>query len=502
LYFNWGDFPEKYMLKNEIREKYRVVVGLEVHAQLQTESKIFASDPNQFGVDSNTNISAITLGHPGVLPKLNKKAVEFAVKLGIACNCKIAEWQYFDRKNYFYPDLPKGYQITQDKTPICGPGEYLIKFKDAQGAPIEKAVKIHHIHLEEDAGKSIHIEDETDTLLDYNRAGTPLVEMVTEPCIESGEEAAAFMTEMRRLVRYLGICDGNMEEGSLRCDVNVSVMLKDAKEFGTKVEVKNMNSMRFIQKAIEHEIERQIIAVENGEKIIQETRSFDPDTNTTSGMREKETMNDYRYFPEPDLPPFEVKQAWVEAIKTIMPSLPNDLYAKFVNTYKLTEYDATLLIESKEIAQYFEQICQNTTNYKASANWLNGPIKSYLNDNNKEIVNFEIEAEKIAETINLIESGTVSFSAASQKLFPILVQQPHKTAIEIATEQNLIQQSNSDSLQALINEVLSNNTDKVKEYKAGKKGLLAMFMGEVMKKSKGNADPKMTSKLLTETLAK
>lgn len=488
------------MVSKELKAKYRVVVGLEVHAQLQTESKIFASDPNQFGVDANTNISVITLAHPGVLPKLNKKAVEFAVKIGIACNCKIAEWQYFDRKNYFYPDLPKGYQITQDKTPICGPGEYKIKFKNAEGEPVEKAVKIHHIHLEEDAGKSIHIDGETDTLLDYNRAGTPLVEMVTEPCIESGEEAAAFMTEIRKLVRYLGICDGNMEEGSLRCDVNVSVMLKDATEFGTKVEVKNMNSMRFIQKAIEYEVDRQILAVEAGEKIIQETRSFDPTTGATSGMREKETMNDYRYFPEPDLPPFEVKQNWVDDIKANMPALPNDLYLKYVTDYKLTDYDASLLTESKEIAAYFEEICKNTGNFKAASNWLMGPIKSYLNESGLEINDFTIEAKKIADLIKIIDEGKVSFSAASQKILPELLKNSGKNPLEIATEQNLIQQSNSDSLQTLIDKVLAANAEKVKEYKSGKKGLLAMFMGEVMKKSKGTADPKLTSKLLQETL--
>jgi aspartyl-tRNA(Asn)/glutamyl-tRNA(Gln) amidotransferase subunit B len=489
------------MVSKELKAKYRVVVGLEVHAQLQTESKIFASDPNQFGVDANTNIGVITLAHPGVLPKLNKKAVEFAVKIGIACNCKIAEWQYFDRKNYFYPDLPKGYQITQDKTPICGSGEYKIKFKNADGEPVEKAVKIHHIHLEEDAGKSIHIDGETDTLLDYNRAGTPLVEMVTEPCIESGEEAAAFMTEIRKLVRYLGICDGNMEEGSLRCDVNVSVMLKGATEFGTKVEVKNMNSMRFIQKAIEYEVDRQILAVEAGEKIIQETRSFDPVSSTTSGMREKETMNDYRYFPEPDLPPFEVKQNWVDDIKANMPALPNDLYLKYVTDYKLTDYDASLLTESKEIAAYFEEICKNTANFKAASNWLMGPIKSYLNESSLEISDFTIEAIKIADLIKIIDEGKVSFSTASQKIFPELLKNESKNPLQIATEQNLIQESNSDSLQTLIDEVLAANPEKVKEYKLGKKGLLAMFMGEVMKKSKGTADPKLTSKLLQESLS-
>jgi aspartyl-tRNA(Asn)/glutamyl-tRNA(Gln) amidotransferase subunit B len=489
------------MLSKEIRAKYKVVVGLEVHAQLQTESKIFAPDHNQFGAEVNTNISVITLGHPGVLPKLNKKAVEFAIKLGLACNCKIAKWQYFDRKNYFYPDLPKGYQITQDKTPICGPGEYLIKFKNANGESVEKAVKIHHIHLEEDAGKSIHIEGETDTLLDYNRAGTPLVEMVTEPCIESGEEAAAFMTEIRKLVRYLDICDGNMEEGSLRCDVNVSVMLKDATEFGTKVEVKNMNSMRFIQKAIEYEVERQIVAVENGEKIIQETRSFDPANNTTSGMREKETMNDYRYFPEPDLPPFEVSEEWVNEVKAEMPSLPNELFAKYTEKYGLSEYDATQLTDSKDIAMFFEEVSSLTNNIKAASNWIMGPIKSYLNENSLEITDFKVTGENIADLINIIDEGTVSYTAATQKVLPELIKNINQKPLQIIAELNLTQQSNSDSLQTLIDEVLAANPDKVKDYKGGKKGLLAMFMGEVMKKSKGTADPKVTSQLIAETLS-
>ncbi len=487
-------------LSEALKNKYRVVIGLEVHSQLQTESKIFAADPNQFGAEANTNIGVITLAHPGVLPKLNKRAVEYAIKLGLACNCSISERQYFDRKNYFYPDLPKGYQITQDKTPICVGGNYPIRYTDAAGQPAIKNIEIHHIHLEEDAGKSIHIEGESDTLLDYNRAGTPLLEMVTEPCIDSGEQAAAFMYEMRKLVRYLGIGDGNMEEGSLRCDVNISVMPQGTQKLGTKVEIKNMNSPRFIQKAIEYEVERQINLIEEGKKVVQETRSFDPDTNSTAGMREKETQNDYRYFPEPDLPPFEVPSSWVQQVQQLMPQLPNQLYDKYLTQYLLPAYDAELLIETKETAQYFENICKHTTNYKAAANWMMGAIKSYLNENDLLIENFVLKPEKIAEIIQLIDEGKISNTVANQKIFSKLVAQPQAKALDIALAENLIQQSNTDTLAALVNDVLLAFPGKVKEYKNGKKGLLAMFMGEVMKRSKGTADPKLTTQLLTEAL--
>lgn len=480
--------------------EFDVVIGLEVHCQLQTESKIFATDPNRFGVAPNTNIGVISLAYPGVLPKLNKKAVEYAVKLGLACHCDINENQYFDRKNYFYPDLPKGYQITQDKTPICLAGYYDIRYKNAAGQETQSRVQIHHIHLEEDAGKSVHIDGEKDTLLDYNRAGTPLVEMVTEPCISSGEEAAAYMAEMRRLVRYLGISDGNMEEGSLRCDVNISLKPKGSAVFGTKVEIKNMNSMKFIQKAIEYEIVRQKSMLQNGEKIIQETRSFDPATNTTAGMREKETMNDYRYFPEPDLPPFQVGKNLVDQIKTTMPALPNDLYARFKQELGLSHYDASQLIDQKEIADYFELLIQFTTNTKAAANWINGAIKAHLNETGQDIADFMVKPAKIAQLIALVDEGKISNTAANQNIFSKLVQNPELEPATIAINENLIQESNTDALQALVDEVLEAFPDKVKEYKQGKKGLLAMFMGEVMKKSKGKADPKLTSTLIAKSL--
>ncbi len=482
-------------MNQEIRNKYEVVIGLEVHAQLQTESKIFAADSASFGAAPNTHISPITLGHPGTLPKLNRKAVEYAIKMGFAAGSKISEYQYFDRKNYFYPDLPKGYQITQDKTPICIGGGVKVKLSTG-----EKVVRFHHIHLEEDAGKSLHAEGSSDSLIDYNRAGTPLVEMVTEPEIKSSEEAAQFMTEVRKLVRYLHICDGNMEEGSLRCDVNISVMPVGSKVFGTKVEIKNMNSIRFIQKAIDYEVVRQIEAVEAGEKIIQETRNFDPATGRTSGMREKESMNDYRYFPEPDLVPLHISEDLISQVKAQMPALPWELFEKFTKTYGLPDYDAGVLTDSREVAEYFDATCQFTKNYKAASNWIMGTVKSYLNDNHLEIEQLIITPEKLAQLINLVDEGKVSTSTASQQIFPVMVTDTSASPLQIAEAKNLIQQSNTDTLQSLIDEVLAANPAKVKEYKNGKKGLLGMFMGDIMKKSKGSADPKVTTALLQKTL--
>lgn len=482
-------------MNQEIRNKYEVVIGLEVHAQLQTESKIFAADSASFGAAPNTHISPITLGHPGTLPKLNRKAVEYAIKMGFAAGSKISEYQYFDRKNYFYPDLPKGYQITQDKTPICIGGGVKVKLSTG-----EKVVRFHHIHLEEDAGKSLHAEGSSDSLIDYNRAGTPLIEMVTEPEIKSSEEAAQFMTEVRKLVRYLHICDGNMEEGSLRCDVNISVMPVGSKVFGTKVEIKNMNSIRFIQKAIDYEVVRQIEAVEAGEKIIQETRNFDPATGRTSGMREKESMNDYRYFPEPDLVPLHISEELLNQVKAQMPALPWELFEKFTKTYGLPDYDAGVLTDSREVAEYFDATCQFTKNYKAASNWIMGTVKSFLNDNHLEIEQLAVTPEKLAQLINLVDEGKVSTSTASQQIFPVMVTDTSASPLQIAEAKNLIQQSNTDTLQSLIDEVLAANPAKVKEYKNGKKGLLGMFMGDIMKKSKGSADPKVTTALLQKTL--
>lgn len=478
-----------------VREKYTAVIGLEIHAQLATKSKIFVGDAAMFGNAPNTTVSAISLGHPGTLPKLNKKAVEYAIRMGVACNCEISRFNIFDRKNYFYPDLPKGYQITQDRTPICKGGYIKVQTKEG-----ERTLTLNRIHLEEDAGKSIHLPEEADTLVDLNRAGVPLIEIVTEPCLRSSEEAYALLTEIRKLVRYLGICDGNMEEGSLRCDANVSVMLKDAKKFGRKVEVKNMNSIRNVQRAIDYEIERQINEIERGHEIISETRTFDADSGKTFGMRTKEELNDYRYFPDPDLSPMTVSEEWLESIKAEIPALPAELFKKFVEEYNLPEYDAQVLTESRDIAEFFEETCRYVNNRKAVSNWVMGPVKSYLNEHNIDASDFPLPGASLAALINLVESGKVSYTAASRQLFSALLKNPADTPLELAQRLNLIQESDHGAISPIIDEVIKEFPLKVEEYKNGKKGIIAMFMGEVMKRSKGKADPKVANALLAEKL--
>lgn len=478
--------------------KYETVIGLEVHAQMLTHSKAYCSDAYQYGAEPNTQISPISLGHPGTLPKHNKKVIVNAIKMGLACNSTIAEHQYYARKNYFYADLPKGYQITQDKTPICTGGEVEIRLKDGS----TKKIGITRIHMEEDAGKSMHDQDVYDSLIDLNRAGVPLIEIVSEPEIKTGEEAYQYISEIRKLVRYLDICDGNMEEGSLRCDANISVMLKGAKVFGTKVEVKNMNSMRNVQRAIDFEIHRQIVAIENGETLYMETRNFDAIKGITLTMRSKEGAADYRYFPEPDLPPLHITAPFINGVKEQMPELPKALYEKFTKSFGLNEYDAQILTENKDIAAYFEDILKHTSNAKAAANWLMVNVKGYLNEQAIGINDFVLQAAKIAEIIELIESGKVSNSAASQKIFPEMIKEHHLSALQIAEKLNLIQESGSDELQVWIDEALARFPDKVLDYKAGKQSLLGLFMGEVMKASKGKADPKIATQLLKETLEK
>lgn len=484
------------MMNSSIRDKYTAVIGLEVHAQLSTKSKVFSSDATAFGAAPNTNIGVVTLAYPGTLPKLNKKALEYAIKMGLVCQSTISRFNIFDRKNYFYQDLPKGYQLTQDRTPICKGG--FVRIKNKEG--VEKQILLNRIHLEEDAGKSIHDLDARDTLIDLNRAGTALIEIVTDPVLRHSEDAAAFVAEVRKMVRYLEICDGNMEEGSLRCDANVSVMLKDAKEFGKKVEIKNMNSIRYIQRAIDVEIERQIEEIEKGNAVLSETRMFDIATGKTYGMRTKEELNDYRYFPDPDLSPLIVSEEWLKEISATIPPMPYELQQKFVKAYGLPEYDAQVLTDSREMALYFEEVCKLTKHYKAASNWLMGPVKSYLNEFGKEMSDFPLQPVILVNLIELVEQGKVSFSVASQQVFTALLQDSSRPVLQVAQELNVLQDSNVDSLLLVIDEVLLAYPDKVQEYKKGKKGLLAMFMGEVMKRSKGKADPKKTSALLEEKL--
>lgn len=485
-------------MDESIRDKYEAVIGLEVHAQMLTKSKAYSNDINEFGSSPNTNVSVITLGHPGTLPVMNKKTIEFAIKLGIACNANISEEQHFARKNYFYPDLPKGYQITQDTTPICTGGFITINLEDGS----EKHIGLTRIHMEEDAGKSIHDVDIYDTLVDLNRAGVPLLEIVSEPDIRSSQEAYNYLTEVRKLVRYLDICDGNMEEGSLRCDANISVMPKGSDTFGTKVEVKNMNSIRNVQKAIEFEIKRQIEAIEKGEKLTQETRSFDALKGITISMRTKEAAMDYRYFPEPDLTPITVTEKDIEIVKAEMPALPRELFKKYISEFGLSEYDAYNLTDNKDIALFYEALTEKTSNYKAAANWVMGDIKSYLNQRGLEIKEFPISVENVAELIKIIDDGKVSTSVASQKIFPVMTTSPDKKPLEIAEELNLIQESDQDAILQYILQVIEQHPSEVERYRNGEKQLVGFFMGQLMRASKGKADPKAANKLMRDTLDK
>ncbi|MGN6292146.1 MAG: Asp-tRNA(Asn)/Glu-tRNA(Gln) amidotransferase subunit GatB [Chitinophagaceae bacterium] len=474
---------------------YEIVIGLEVHAQLLTRSKLFCGDSIEYGAPPNTQVSPITLGHPGTLPKMNKKAIEHAIRMGLACHCEIERSNYFARKNYFYPDLPKGYQISQHTTPICKGGYITIRSGNEK-----KAIRLNRIHLEEDAGKSLHDVDELNTCIDYNRAGTPLIEIVSEPDLRSAEETVSYLTELRKLVRYLDVCDGNMEEGSLRCDVNISVRKKGDQRLGTKVEIKNLNSIRNAKRAVEAETERLIGLMEKGEPVLQQTRSFDADKGTTFSIRDKEDADDYRYFADPDLTPFQLEESFIAAIKESLPVLQEDRVQKYTTEWSLPEYDARVLTEEKDLADYFEHLTTHTSLYKAAANWMLGPVKSWLNEQNKTIDDFPIPPIQLARLVKLTDEGKLSFTVASTRLFAYLLDNPQTDPLTAAEQQNLLQQSDAGALEPIIDEVLLKFRDKVGEYKKGKKGVLALFVGEVMKRSKGKADPKVTNEIILEKL--
>lgn len=477
-----------------LHEKYEAVIGLEVHAQLATKSKLFCGDSTAFGAEPNTHISPITMGHPGTLPKTNKLAVEYAIRLGLACGCAIEKDNYFARKNYFYPDLPKGYQISQHTTPICKGGQVTITTSAGQ-----RAVQLNRIHMEEDAGKSIHDMDDAFTCVDLNRAGTPLVEIVTEPDLFSAEEAWQYVTEIRKLVRWIGICDGNMEEGSLRCDANVSIRLKGETKLGTKVEVKNLNSIRNVKKAIEYEIDRMIRLVENGGTVQQQTRSFDASNDTTFAIRDKEEANDYRYFPDPDLAPFHLTETYINGIHAALPALPQALAEKYRTQYQLTPYDAGQLCDEKETADFFESLITHTPHYKPAANWILGPLRQYVNENNTSFALLDLDVAQLAALIQLVEEGKLGFSVAAAKILPLLITEK-QPPLAIAERLNLLQVSDSGELEKWVNEALESMPDKVNEYKKGKKGLIGLFVGEVKKRSRGKADPKLVTQMLEEKL--
>ncbi|HVU98982.1 MAG TPA: Asp-tRNA(Asn)/Glu-tRNA(Gln) amidotransferase subunit GatB [Puia sp.] len=476
-------------------DSYETVIGLEVHAQLLTQTKLFCGDSAAFGGDPNTHISPITLALPGTLPKINRKAVEYAIRMGLACHSGIQRTNYFARKNYFYPDLPKGYQTSQHTTPVCIGGR--VHIRTAAG---ERDIQLNRIHLEEDAGKSLHDIRPDATALDFNRAGVPLIEIVTEPDLRSGDEAYAYLTELRKMLRYLEICDGNMEEGSMRCDANISVRLKGETKLGTKVEVKNLNSIRNVKRAIEFESRRLIDLLEAGEPIIQQTRSFDADKGATFALRTKEEANDYRYFTDPDLPPFLVTDEFLNSIKTSIPALPEQLVQKYTQELQLPEYDARILCDDRDSATWFERLIHFTTNYKAAANWLLGPVRSSLNEKSLDWKDLPFTPASLAALIRLVEEGKLSFSIAAERVYPALMDEPQRDPLEIATALNLIQSSDTSEINAWIEQALAGMPDKVKEYKKGKKGLIGLFVGEVKKLSRGKADPKLTNQLLLEKL--
>ncbi|MBD2303988.1 Asp-tRNA(Asn)/Glu-tRNA(Gln) amidotransferase subunit GatB [Chroococcidiopsis sp. FACHB-1243] len=485
------------------KTKYEAIIGLETHCQLNTNTKIFSSSSTEFGSPPNTNIDPICMGLPGVLPVLNEKVLEYAVKAGLALNCQIAPYSKFDRKQYFYPDLPKNYQISQYDLPIAEHGWLEIELVDADNNPIRKRIGITRLHMEEDAGKLVHggsdrLSGSTYSLVDYNRAGVPLVEIVSEPDMRSGQEAAEYAQELRRILRYLGVSDGNMQEGSLRCDVNISVRPIGQKEFGTKVEIKNMNSFNAIQRAIEYEIERQIAAVESGERIVQETRLWEEGSQRTVSMRTKEGSSDYRYFPEPDLAPIEVSKAQSEKWQAELPELPAQKRHRYESELGLSAYDARVLTDERSVAEYFEATVAAGASPKQAANWIMGDIAAYLNSNKLNITELALKPNTLAELIQLIEGNTISGKIAKDILPELLTQ--GSSAKELVERKGLIQISDRSAIEAIVEQVIAANPKELEQYRNGKTKLLGFFVGQVLKQTGGRADPKLTNQLLAEKL--
>lgn len=472
--------------------EYEPVIGLEIHAQLLTESKLFCGCSTQFGNPPNTNVCPICMGHPGVLPKINKKAIDFAIRMGLATNCTINKYSIFARKNYFYPDLPKGYQISQFELPLCSNG--FIEIASSNG---KRKIRINRIHLEEDAGKSIHDQGNF-TLLDFNRCGVPLIEIVTAPDISTPEEAGIFLSEIRQIVKYLGICDGNMEEGSLRCDANISIRKKGEKRLGTKTEVKNMNSIRNVVNALKAEITRQIELLENNETVTQQTLLWNAEKNIIEPMRSKEESHDYRYFPEPDLPILEVDEVWLEKIKQNLPELPSKRKERFKEQYNLPEYDIEILTSEKEYADYYESIVQLTKDYKSASNWFMTEILKIINEKKITLKGFPIRPEWIASLINLINNGTISGKIAKE-IFPEMLSEP-QTPETIIKKKNLTQITDRKTIEKIVEEVLASNSKQVEQYLTGKEKVFAHFVGKIMKITKGKANPALVNEILKEKL--
>ncbi|MDJ0636394.1 MAG: Asp-tRNA(Asn)/Glu-tRNA(Gln) amidotransferase subunit GatB [Xenococcaceae cyanobacterium MO_188.B29] len=487
------------------KTEYEAIIGLETHCQLNTETKIFSSESTKFDPDNpNTNVSPICLGYPGVLPVLNEKVLEYAVKAGLALNCQIAPYSKFDRKQYFYPDLPKNYQISQYDLPIAEHGWLEIEIVEKQNSePVRKKIGITRLHMEEDAGKLNHagsdrLDGSTYSLVDFNRAGVPLVEIVSEPDLRSGKEAAEYAQELRRIMLYLGISDGKMQEGSLRCDVNISVRPVGQKEFGTKVEIKNMNSFSAIQKAIDYEIERQIEAIENGEPIYQETRLWQEGSGTTKSMRMKEGSSDYRYFPEPDLPPIEVSPEQLKLWKSELVELPAQKRHRYEEKLGLSAYDARVLTDDRTVAEYFEAAVAAGGDTKQVANWVMGDIAAYLKSNELSITEIALKPEILAELVSLITKGTISGKIAKDILPELLTK--GGSAKELVEKKGLIQISDTGEIEKIIDEVIAAHPSELEKFRNGKTKLKGFFVGQVMKKSGGRADPKLTNQLLSKKL--
>ena len=484
---------EEFLIKRG-NNQYEVVIGLEVHAQVTSKSKLFSSSSTKFGAEPNTQVSLVDAAFPGMLPVINQFCVKQAIKTGIGLKAKINNKSIFDRKNYFYADLPQVYQISQYKYPIVGEGTVILDMPYGQ-----KEVGIERLHLEQDAGKSIHDMDPKNTLVDLNRSGVALMEIVSKPDLRSLEEVNLYVKKLRSIMRYLGTCDGNMQEGSLRADVNVSVKRKGEKELGTRCEIKNVNSIKFMQMSIISEANRQVDLIEDGKIIDQETRLFDTKKNETRSMRSKEDAHDYRYFPDPDLLPLKITNDFIEQIKSEIPELPDEKKKRFIEKYKLSSYEATILVSDIEISKYFEEVIDKS-DIKLATNWITGELFALLNDKNLEISESPISSKNLSKLINLIKDGTISGKIA-KSVFEMMIDSDNDPEL-IVKEKNLKQESNPKELDKLIDTIINENLDKVKEYKSGKEKLFGFFVGQVMKVSSGKANPKLANEILKNKLSK
>ena len=489
--------PEATSIAPDVLAKYEPVIGLEVHVQLLTRTKIFCGCSTRFGDPPNTNVCSVCLGLPGTLPVLNKRAVKMAMRAALALNCTVHDHSRFARKNYFYPDLPKGYQISQYELPLATGGWLEIEVGGAK-----KRVGITRLHLEEDAAKNLHegfSQSATKAYIDYNRCGTPLSEIVSEPDMRTPEEAYAYLTTLRQIMLYSGVSDCNMEEGSLRCDANVSVRLRGSKEFGTKVEVKNLNSFRFLQKALEFEIERHIGVLESGGRLFQETRLWNQAEGHTVSMRSKEKAHDYRYFPEPDLLPVHVSSAWREEVRRTLPELPEAKRARFVAAYSITPYDAEVLTSTQSLAEYFEAVVKVGAPGKAAANWMQTELLRSLKDSAKEITASPVSPAALAELVNLVESAKIT-GAVAKKVFAAMFESG-RTAAEIVAAEGLGAQVSDAAIEQVAREVIAKNPDNVAKFKAGNEGVFKFFVGQVMKATRGQANPQAVNDILRKLLS-